>query len=202
MTTRSLLLVRHGQIDANARGRWHGSTDSPLTRTGRRQVVRVAQRIRRDWGDAAAIYSSPMIRCLRTAEAIASALDQPVALDADLREYSIGELEDTTFASLQADHNFFRRIREDRDFAPPGGESINTVALRIVPALRRIYATSDATQPIVVVSHGAALAIALAALLDADANHWTNYQIDNCSVTELLLEPEPLVAAFNSTEHL
>ncbi len=100
--TRSLLLVRHGQIDANARGRWHGSTDSPLTRTGRRQVLRIAQRIRRDWGDAASIYSSPMIRCLRTAEAIGSALEQPVTLDADLREYSIGELEDTTFASLQA----------------------------------------------------------------------------------------------------
>ena len=84
--TRSLLLVRHGQIEANARGRWHGSTDSPLTRIGRGQVLRIAQRIRRDWGDAAAIYSSPMIRCLRTAEAIASALDQPVTLDTDLRD--------------------------------------------------------------------------------------------------------------------
>jgi broad specificity phosphatase PhoE len=200
--TRSLLLVRHGQIDANARGRWHGSTDSPLTRTGRRQVSRIAQRIRRDWGDATAIYTSPMIRCLHTAEAIGSALAQPVVLDEDLREYGIGELENTTFAALQADHDFFRRIRQDLDFAPPGGDSVNVVARRIVPALRRIYTTHDSARPIVVVSHGAALAIALAALLDADPNHWTNYQIDNCSVTELLLEPEPLVAAFNSIEHL
>jgi broad specificity phosphatase PhoE len=200
--TRSLLLVRHGQIEANARGRWHGSTDSPLTRTGRRQIARVARRMRRDWGDAAAIYSSPMLRCLHTAQAIGGALDQPVLLDEDLREYGIGELEDTTFAALQREHDFFRRIREDIAFAPPGGDSISSVAGRIVPALRRIHATGDSTRPIVVVSHGAALAIALAALLDADANHWTNYQIDNCSVTELLLEPEPLVAAFNSTEHL
>jgi broad specificity phosphatase PhoE len=66
----------------------------------------------------------------------------------------------------------------------------------------RIYTSGNSTRPIVVVSHGAALAIALAALLDADANHWTNYQIDNCSVTELLLEPEPLIAGFNNTEHL
>ena len=36
--TRSLLLVRHGQIEANARGRWHGSTDSPLTRIGRQEL--------------------------------------------------------------------------------------------------------------------------------------------------------------------
>ncbi len=200
--TRSLLLVRHGQIQANARGRWHGSTDSPLTRTGRRQVMRIARRIRQDWGDAAAIYSSPMMRCLRTAQAIGGALGQPVQLDEDLREYGIGELEDTSFAALQSEHDFFRRIREDHDFAPLGGDSINAVARRIVPALRRIYVADDSTRPIVVVSHGAALAIALAALLDADANHWTNYPIDNCSVTELLLEPEPLVAAFNNTEHL
>ncbi len=114
--TRSLLLVRHGQIEANARGRWHGSTDSPLTRTGRRQIARVARRMRRDWGDAAAIYSSPMIRCLHTAQAIGGALDQPVLLDEDLREYGIGELEDTTFAALQSEHDFFRRIRENIDF--------------------------------------------------------------------------------------
>ena len=33
MTTR-LWLVRHGQIQANVDGRWHGSTDSPLTAAG------------------------------------------------------------------------------------------------------------------------------------------------------------------------
>ena len=199
---RSLLLIRHGQIAANASGRWHGSTDSPLTASGRRQADRLAQRVRRDWGDIGAIYSSPMIRCLHTAQAIGAALGHHVILEDDLREYGIGELEDTTFGELQSEHDFFRRIREDRDYAPSGGDSINAVASRIVPALQRIYTTDDSAGPIVVVSHGAALGIALATLLDADANRWTNYQVDNCSVTELLLEPEPLIAAFNNTEHL
>jgi len=200
--TRSLLLIRHGQIAANAGGRWHGATDSPLTRYGRRQIARLARRVRVQWGELASIHSSPLIRCLDTAQAIGTELGQHVNVDDDLREYGIGELEDTTFAALQSEHDFFRRIKEDLDFAPAGGDSINAVARRIVPALKRIYATDDSARPIAVVSHGAALAIALATLLDAEANHWTNYQIDNCSVTELLLEPEPLIAAFNSTEHL
>ena len=201
--TRSLLLVRHGQIEANARGRWHGATDSPLTRIGRRQVARIAQRISRDWGDAEAIYSSPMIRCLHTAQAIGSALDQPVMLDDDLREYGIGELEDTTFAALQSEHDFFRRIRDKHRFRAARRRLDQHRSQAHRPgACGAFMQSGDSTRPIVVVSHGAALAIALAALLDADANHWTNYQIDNCSVTELLLEPEPLVAAFNSTEHL
>ncbi len=199
---RTLLLIRHGQIKANVRGRWHGATDSPLTRQGRRQAVRVAHRMRDHWSDLAAIYSSPMQRCLHTAQTIGQAFGMAVNIDDDLREYGIGELEDTSFAVLQNEHAFFQRIRQDQNFAPPGGDSVGSVARRIVPALRRIHATDAPPRPVAVIGHGAALAIALASLLDADASHWTNYQFDNCSVTELLLEPEPLIAMFNNTEHL
>jgi len=200
--SRPLLLIRHGQIAANAGGRWHGSTDSPLNRLGRRQIQRLGQRAEREWSDIAAVYSSPLQRCLLTARAIATPLGHEVLIDDDLREYGIGEFEDTPFATLQTERDFFRRIRDDHEYAPVGGDSLAAVARRIVPALRRIHAHDDSSRPIAVVSHGAALGIALATLLDADLNRWTNYQIDNCSVTELILEPEPLVGTFNNTDHL
>ena len=200
--SRPLLLIRHGQIAANAGGRWHGSTDSPLNRLGRRQIQRLGQRAEREWGDVAAVYSSPLQRCLLTARAIATPLGCEVLIDDDLREYGIGEFEDTPFATLQTEQDFFRRIRDDHEYAPAGGDSIAAVARRIVPALRRIHRHDDSSRPIAVVSHGAALGIALATLLDADLSRWTNYQIDNCSVTELILEPEPLVGSFNNTDHL
>jgi broad specificity phosphatase PhoE len=200
--SRPLLLIRHGQIAANAGGRWHGSTDSPLNRRGRRQIRRLALRLQRDWNDVAAVYSSPLVRCVHTAQALAASRGQVVTIDDDLREYGIGELEDTPFATLQKDHDFFRRIREDHDYAPTGGDSINAVARRIVAALRRIAEHDESSRPIAVVSHGAALSIGLASLLDDDLNAWTNYQIDNCSVTELRFEPKPLVAMFNDTDHL
>jgi len=199
--TQKLLLIRHGQISANVAGRWHGATDSPLTRTGHRQVARLARRIKSEWA-LEAIYSSPLQRCRDTAEVIGAQLQRPVVLDDDLREYGIGELEDTSFSALQDEHDFFRRIRENPDYAPRGGDSVNVVARRIVAALRRIHAGRTTTQPIAIVSHGAAIGIALAALLDDEPNHWTNYHLDNCSITELQLEPEPLIAAFNRTEHL
>ena len=199
---RRLLLIRHGQIGANVAGRWHGATDSPLTSTGRRQIARLARRVRADWSDLAAIYSSPLQRCRDTAERIAAAMERSVVVDDDLREYGIGELEDCTFSALHAEHEFFRRIKEDRDYAPRGGDSVNAVAERIVRALKRIHDHDDATAPIAVVSHGAALGIALATLLDGDPSHWTNYHFDNCGITELQLEPEPLIAAFNRIEHL
>jgi broad specificity phosphatase PhoE len=198
--SRTLLLIRHGQIRANVRGRWHGATDSPLTAIGRRQAQRLARRVARDWADLGTIYSSPLQRCRDTAEAIARPLGCPVLLEDDLREYSVGELEDCSFAALHERHDFFQRIRRDRDFAPRGGESLNAVARRVVAALQRIHASGS--EPVAIVGHGAALAIALASLLDADPSHWTNYRFENCSITELQLEPKPLVAAFNRIEHL
>jgi len=72
----------------------------------------------------------------------------------------------------------------------------------VVDALTRIHAHHRGAASVAVVGHGAALGIALAALLDGDPGRWTNYPLANCSITELVLEPEPLIAAFNRIEHL
>jgi broad specificity phosphatase PhoE len=198
----TLILVRHGEIRANVRGRWHGATDSPLTGTGRRQADRVARHLAHRFGHLDALYSSPLRRCAHTAKMIAARLERSVVVDDDLREWGIGTLEDTTYRDLAARHDFFRRIGEDPDYAPPGGDSLRRVERRIVGALRRIHATHAGGRHVAIVGHGAALAIALAALLDADPARWTHYPLANCSVTELYLEPEPLVAALNRIEHL
>ena len=56
MTTR-LWLVRHGQIQANVDGRWHGSTDSPLTATGEAQVAATGAWFKAQGGRAKAEWS-------------------------------------------------------------------------------------------------------------------------------------------------
>jgi len=196
-----LLLIRHGQIRANAQSRWHGSTDSPLTRSGRRQAAHIARHLSRTPA-IDAVYSSPLKRCRVTAVAIAAAVGRSIVVDDDLREYGVGQWEDLPYRQLADEHDFFKRIGSDPDYAPLGGDSVNAVARRIVPALARIHALHRGASTVAVVGHGAALAIALAALLDGDPGRWTHYPLANCSITELVLSPEPLIAAFNRTEHL
>ena len=197
-----LLLIRHGQIRANAEGRWHGATDSPLTRSGQRQAARVARHLRARAASVDALYSSPLARCRDTAAAIGAALDRDVIVDDDLREYGIGEWEDMPYRRLATEHDFFKRISDDPDYAPLGGDSVNAVARRVVRALSRIHTRHRGHANVAIVGHGAALGIALAALLDDDPARWTNYPLANGSITELVLEPEPLIAAFNRIEHL
>jgi len=197
-----LLLLRHGQIRANREGRWHGSTDSPLTWRGRRQVKRTARYIAGAAPTLEAIYTSPLKRCQDTARVIAKRMYKELIVDEGLREYAIGDWEDMPFRQLAEEHRFFETTREDPDFAPPGGESLKEVASRIVPALREIHDRHEDEAQILLVGHGAALAVALGALLDENPAEWTNYPLANCSLTELVLSPAPYVNFFNSTHHL
>lgn len=197
-----LLLLRHGQIQANRRGLWHGSTDSPLTWRGRRQARATARHVHSNHHEVAAIYTSPLSRCLDTAGQVAESLALEPVIVSELREYAIGDWEGLPFSHLMEAHDFIHRATTDPAFAPPGGESLAEVAARIVPALRQIHRSHADGERVVVVGHGAALAVAVSALVDGDPAHWVDYHLSNCSLTELVLSPTPYVNFFNSTQHL
>ncbi len=200
----SLLLVRHGQIKANVEGCWHGSTDSPLTWRGRRQANRTARYLAKLPDLPTHIYSSPLERCRHTAEQIGQQLNIQPAVEEDLREYAIGEWEGMRFADLASEHDFVRRAAADPQFSPPGGESLAAVAGRMTTAVRALQASHAEQQGarLVIVSHGAAMAVLLGELLHESPARWIDYHFANCSLTELVLSPAPYVNFFNSTQHL
>lgn len=201
-----LILVRHGQIQANIDKRWHGWTDSPLTEHGRQQALLASRRLAEEHQDISAIYTSPLQRTRHTAQAIADALNKPVAIADGLKEYGIGEWEGESFGDLHQKHGFFDRIRQDADYAPAGGESLSLVTNRITQALRELAARHRG-EKILAVSHGGVMALALAAMLDKDPHAWGNYYFTNTSVSEVLLdiERDELLAelmSFNCAKHL
>jgi probable phosphoglycerate mutase len=200
MSTR-LLVLRHGEIDANLDQRWHGSTDSCLTARGHDQARRLAMHLARTHPGVVAVHTSPLERAQQTARPIAAALDVPLIISADLRELGIGVFENASYVDLAGRHRFFEQIAADLDWAPSGGESLGAVAARVVAAWRAIAGAHPAAE-VVAVSHGAAIAAGLALLLDHDPRMWTRYHQRNTSVSELELEPTPRVLAFDRVDHL
>ena len=196
-----LLLIRHGQIPANLEQRWHGSTDHELTERGRRQAASLAEHLQRVRPTIAAVYTSPLLRARATATPIATALGVPLVVHAGLAEYGIGALENETFADLSTRHRFFEQAEADLAWAPPGGESLGAVGMRVVAAWRAI-GESHPDADVVVVSHGAAIATGLAVLLHDDPRAWTRYVFRNTSVTEFLLEPAPHLVTLDVIDHL
>jgi probable phosphoglycerate mutase len=195
-----LLLVRHGEIDANLEQRWHGSTDSDLTPRGHEQVRGLAAGLAQTHRDVAAVHTSPLRRAQQTARPIAMALDVPLILSPGLAEFGIGVFENESYADLAGRHRFLEQITADLEWAPSGGESLGAVAARVIGAWRAI-ARAHPDAEVVAVSHGAAIAAGLALLLDQDPRAWTRYHPRNASVSELAIEPVPRLLAFDRVDH-
>ncbi len=155
-----LLAVRHGQSEWNLRGRWQGQADPVLTGLGERQAEIAADALAttlaaaddswrtpvmrgrdlhagRHAFDLPAfdlIVSSDLQRARRTAEIIAKQLGvSDVVTDEALRERSAGPWEGLTRAEI--DEGWPGDVAARR--WPPGFESEDSIARRLLPALRR-----------------------------------------------------------------
>jgi 2,3-bisphosphoglycerate-dependent phosphoglycerate mutase len=118
--SRRLWLVRHGETDWSAAGRFNGWTDIPLNMQGRQQASSLARELNER--RFVTVWSSDLCRATETARLA----DTEPVLDRRLRELDFGTLEGRTWAELPP------RTRDaliDFDaFAAPGGESV--VAMR------------------------------------------------------------------------
>ena len=196
-----ILLLRHGQIQANVDGHWHGSTDSALTDFGVRQAKETGSFLEKN-ANIGKVFSSPLQRCLHTAHH-ASGFDlEDIEIVPGFAEMSIGDWEGKKYRQLQIDHQLNERCTQDPQWRPPNGESLADVALRMRHSIEQIVRCHSDGSTVLVVSHGAAMAIALATLLHGDPSKWGDYHFNNCGLTELKLAGEASLGQFNDCSHL
>ena len=93
-----VLLIRHGQSEWNASGRWQGQQDPPLSEVGRSDARRAAASL----GTFDAVMSSPLLRAAETAAAIAEGIGVgPVLTDDRWMERSAGSWEGLTRPEIE-----------------------------------------------------------------------------------------------------
>ncbi len=141
-----VLLVRHGQSEWNAEGRWQGQADAPLSDLGRRQAREAARLI----GAVDAIWASDLQRAAETAAIISADLGVgPVVVDPDLRERDAGEFSGLTRAEIE--ERFPGHLAARR--RPPSWEPDEHLLQRALGAVHRI---ADATPEgeVLAVTHG------------------------------------------------
>ena len=148
-----LILIRHGESVANSERRFTHGPHEPLSRRGREEALERARRLLEGF-DPVAIYSSPFLRALETAQLIGRVLGlEPVVVEA-LREQNFGALHGRPYADLDD----AERARAGRwRYRPPGGETLEEVLARSGPALDAI-ADRHLGAEVVVVSHAGVMA--------------------------------------------
>lgn len=139
-----LLLVRHGESEWNAIGRWQGWADPPLSELGTRQAVVAGRSV----GAVDAIVSSDLQRARMTADIIAGELGVgPVVVDAALRERHAGPWTGRTRAEIEAEWPGW--LAEGK--RPDGYEEDDSLLDRVVPALLTL---EGAGETVLIVTHG------------------------------------------------
>jgi broad specificity phosphatase PhoE len=152
-----LLLLRHGESEWNAQGRWQGWADPPLSELGRRQAEEAGRRLQGE--GFTALASSDLVRARRTAELAAATmgLAGDLHIDADLREFDVGVWSGLTRAQIEAGWPAeFAEWRAGRRDTAPGGEARAIFVARLVAAVGRVAATFP-DQTVLVISHGGAI---------------------------------------------
>lgn len=151
-----LYLLRHGQTEWNIEGKIQGKTDIPLNETGFRQARCLAEGMRER--EISAVYSSPLLRAVQTAEILAEEKGLSVSVLPELREVDFGLWEGRSWTEVDAEfHEDFRRWEENpAEYMPTGGESRESCRERCRAAMEQILA--GAVTDAAIVAHGGILA--------------------------------------------
>ncbi len=183
-----LVLIRHGQTDWNMIGCWQGQSDPPLNECGRQQASCMAQELRRS--SFAALYSSDLRRARETAQIIGEELGLPVIRDSRLREIHLGRWQGMLSAEIEAQYPLEFRLWHDAPLAaqPPGGESIPTLARRVLEAINEI-AVRYPDQRIGVVTHELPIAVLRCRTAGLGLEHLRSMIPDTGTWLEIAFQP-------------
>ncbi len=198
-----LVLVRHGSTVHSAERRFSGRNDLPLDPAGSAQAAALAARIR-EFGEIAALVSSPLRRARQTADWLASALRVDVVDNDGFAEVDFGEWEGMSFAEIRArDAAALAAWLDSADLAPPGGESQNALAQRVREARDSIVAAHPGAT-IVVVTHVSPIKSLVRSALDAPPSSLYRMHLDTASVSIVDYAGDGVASLrlFNDTSHL
>lgn len=182
-----IILVRHGETEWNAGEIFRGRADIPLNETGLKQAALAAEYLKDEKIDV--IYSSPLRRSLKTAEAIAAHHKLPVTAVENLNDIDFGEWEGLTVAQVKEryDDVYQDWLDTPEQVKIPGGESLDDVKNRALPFVQSaVIRVGDGK--IVFVSHRAVHKVLISALLTLDNSAFWNFKIDTAGITRFMFD--------------
>lgn len=198
-----LVLVRHGEVDANRSYHYLGRRDDELNATGLRQADALATALA--GLDLDLVVSSPLRRALETARRVAAANHLQVDTDDRLVELDFGAWEGRSRREVVEQGEEIRTMVErweaDPSLAVPGGESMLELRDRVVE-LADDLAAGRPGSTVVVVSHMGPIKALLCAALDLPLDRARRIFLDPATVSVVDWGGKKVVRLVNGHTHL
>jgi probable phosphomutase (TIGR03848 family) len=197
----TVVLLRHGRTTANAAGVLAGWTPGvQLDDAGAAQVAAVGERLAKV--PLAAVVSSPLERCVQTAEAVAAGRDLAVQTDDRLGEARYGDWTGRTIKELSREP-LWKVVQQHPSAAVfPGdeGEGLAQTQVRAVAAVRSWNARLGPEAVWLACSHGDVIKAILADALGLHLDQFQRIVVDPASVSVVTYtDTRPFVVRVNDT---
>jgi phosphoserine phosphatase len=197
-----IILVRHGETEWNASEIFRGRADVALNENGLRQAELLGAYLKEEKLDA--VYSGPLSRAVKTAQAIASPHNLPVVTVDNLNDIDCGEWEGLSLAVVRERYEETYRdwLDTPEQVRLPGGESLEDVKNRAEAFIDEVVARIGEGK-VVLVSHRAVHKVLISTLLGLDSSFFWSFKLDNCGVTRFTFDgSRAVLTAHNDTSFL
>lgn len=164
-----IYMVRHCEAMGNVKRIFQGTTDLDISELGAKQLEFLTERFSKVHIDK--VYSSPLIRAVKTAKAIVGERKIDIELCDGLIELDGGVVEGRPFAEA---FNSIEGLADTwdnhpQDFAPEGGEAMSHAYERIWEAISKI-ARDNEGKTVAAASHGGVTRCLACRLINNDIN--------------------------------
>lgn len=156
--TGKLIIIRHGESEWNALGKWTGHTDVHLSKKGFEEAAMMGDCLKDIRFDYA--YISQQMRTKETIEGVLDAsgqYDVPYEINANINERDYGDYtgKNKWEMKIQVGEEQFQRIRRGWDEPVPNGETLKMVYKRALSAYRNdILPRLNKGENVLIVAHG------------------------------------------------
>ncbi len=198
-----VILTRHGETEWNRVERFRGRADVPLNETGLGQAELTALRVASQWNPTA-VYSSPLSRAQKTAEAIARCCGLGVQLEEGIADIDYGRWQGLTpeQARDRWPQVHLAWYNSPRQAQLPDGESLDDLRARAMQSVENLVGRHPG-ETIVLVSHTVVNRVILLGVLGLDNDHLWRLKQDTCALNVFEAEGgKYTLVSLNDTCHL
>lgn len=199
--TTFVLLIRHGENEYVTTHRLAGRTPNVhLNDRGRAQAEALVKHLEEQ--PLAAIYSSPLVRCVETARPLAAARNLPIVEEPAFLEVDYGDWHGADLRELAKLPEWHKVQHTPSTFRFPNGESLREVQSRSVAGVEMLRHRHP-NEVIAVFAHGDVIRTTLAHYLGAPLDLFQRIVVQTASISILAFhDGAPAILAMNWTSSL
>ncbi|MCK4261321.1 MAG: alpha-ribazole phosphatase [Halanaerobiales bacterium] len=195
-----LILIRHGQTEANRRGAFQGWLDLSLSAQGQKQVKCLKNELADYKIDK--IYVSPLKRAVETAQIIREGLKNPPELlkMEDLKEMNFGDWDGLCSDEIETNYpeEYLRWQKDWQRVVIPGGESAEKMYERVTNWVDECLTQAKPNEKILLISHQGVILQIISYLLGMNLADCWHFRVDPGSMSVIQIKSDfPILTLLN-----